>query len=644
MQITIKKALLSGIILLQCITLTTLLVSNYVSSQRSFTNHAHKLMIDYADNIIDNSKRFLDSAQSATQLSAQLIGLEVLAITRHTDLSLYFYQQLKQSAHLSGIYFADLQGNFVHVQREQGLDQALFTRKFILVDDASLQRKSQLYTHDKDFQLLSVKQIAQENYDPRQRIWFHKALENNALSWTDPYVFFSSRKPGITSSMPVYNSENQLIGVVGVDVSLATISSFFNNLDLGENSTAFVTNRLGEIIAYPDEKIIQHTANESLRFPRINEIDNPAALAAWQALQDKRDTATSDSPTYALDNAATDVKFSFAGKDYHGMFKAFTHHKWPWIIAIYMPEEFFLADLIANQQLNIIFGLLISILACLGSFLFINHITASLRKIRRIAEDVRCGKFSKSALSTSSFIELQQTQYAFNNMIDSLIASRQENEQLHLALAKTNSETFSRLGIAAEYKNDSSANHFRRVSRYSEVVALSMGMPEAKAKELRLAAKLHDLGKLGIPDELLAKSTTLTPDEWLTMRDAPLIGAKILHDAESSPLKTAHDIALTLHENWDGSGYPHQLSGQEIPLSARIVAVVDTFDTMLHSRCYKVAMPIETAVAEIRALSAHKFDPKVVAAFDNCLLEILDIYNELSPNIVVYPLPDRRQQ
>ena len=302
-----------------------------------------------------------------------------------------------------------------------------------------------------------------------------------------------------------------------------------------------------------------------------------------------------------------------------------------------MPEEFFLADLIANQQLNIIFGLLISILACLSSFLFINHITASLRKIRRIAEDVRCGKFTKSPLSTSSFIELQQTQYAFNNMIDSLIASRQENKQLHLTLAKTDSETFSRLSIVAEYKNDSSANHLRRVSRYSEIIALSMGMPEAKAK-------LHDLGKLGIPDKILTKPAVLTAAEWKTMQNAPLLGARILHDAESSPLKAAHDITLTLHENWDGSGYPHQLTGQDIPLSARIVAVADTFDTMLHARSYKAALSIETAVAEIRALSGHKFDPKVVANFDSSLLAIVDIYNELSPNITVYPLPLRRQQ
>ena len=436
--------------------------------------------------------------------------------------------------------------------------------------------------------------------------------------------------------MPVYNKDKQLIGVIGVDVSLATISSFFDNLDLGEHSTAFVTNRLGEIIAYPDQKIIQDTANESLRFPRINEINNPIALTAWQALQEK-------TQLFSTGGTATAVTFDFDSNTYHGLFKEFTHHKWPWIIAIYMPEKFFLSDLIDNQKLNILFGLVISIIACLTSFFFINHITDSLRKIKIIAENIRCGQFIKTNIAESTFVELQQTQYAFNNMIDSLIASRKENEQLHLMLEKTNAETITRLGLAAEYKNDSSPNHIRRVSRYCEVIGLNMGMSKDKAKELRAAAKLHDIGKIGIPEQILSKPAALTMQELVMMKTAPVIGAKILQDAESATLKLAHDIALTLHEHWDGNGYPNQLQYHDIPLSARIVAVVDTFDTMIHPRCYKKAIPIEIAINKIRALSGSKFDPSVIAAFDSCLMDILNIYKQLSPSVEIHQLPRRCQ-
>ncbi|MFT7681810.1 MAG: putative two-component system response regulator [Moritella dasanensis] len=636
MRITIKKALLSGVILLQFVTLTTLLVSSYISNQRSFNAHAHKLMIDYADNIINNSKRFLDTAEATTLLSSELLSADVLSINRPEDLSLYFFQQLKQSPHISGIYFANTSGTFVHVQREQGFKDPLFSRKFIIFDDQDVLTSSQLFTHDNNFAQLSVKQIAKESYDPRDRIWFNKALDNAALSWTDPYVFFSSRKPGITSSMPVYDKDKQLIGVVGVDVSLATISSFFDNLDLGEHSTAFVTNRLGEIIAYPDQKIIQDTASESLRFPRINEINNPIALTAWQALQD-------ETQLFSTGSTATAVTFSYDNNKYHGLFKQFTHHKWPWIIAIYMPEDFFLSELIDNQKLNILFGLVISIIACLTSFFFINHITDSLRKIKLIAESIRCGQFIKTNIAESTFVELQQTQYAFNNMIDSLIASRKENEQLHLMLEKTNTETITRLGLAAEYKNDSSPNHIRRVSRYCELIGLDMGMSKDKAKELRAAAKLHDLGKIGIPEQILSKPAALTIQEWKMMKTAPIIGAKILQDAESATLKLAHDIALTLHEHWDGSGYPHQLQYHDIPLSARIVAVVDTFDTMVHPRCYKNAIPIEIAINKIREFSGSKFDPSVIASFDHCLMDILNIYKQLSPSVEVHQLPRRCQ-
>lgn len=643
MRITIKKALISGIILLQFVTLTTLLLSSYISNQRSFNAHAHKLMIDYADNIIDNSKRFLDTAEATTLLTSELLRSDVLSINRPDDLSLYFFQQLKQSPHISGIYFANTNGTFVHVQREQGFKEPLFSRKLITFDTKlttfdtnNALNSSHLYTHDNNFAQLSVKTIINESYDPRDRIWFNKALDNDALSWTDPYVFFSSRKPGITSSMPVYNKNKQLIGVIGVDVSLATISSFFDNLDLGEHSTAFVTNRLGEIIAYPDQKIIQDTANESLRFPRINEINNPIALTAWQALQEK-------TQLFSTGDTATAVTFDFDNNTYHGLFKEFTHHKWPWIIAIYMPEKFFLSDLIDNQKLNILFGLVISIIACLTSFFFINHITDSLRKIKIIAENIRCGQFIKTNIAESTFVELQQTQYAFNNMIDSLIASRKENEQLHLMLEKTNAETITRLGLAAEYKNDSSPNHIRRVSRYCEVIGLNMGMSKDKAKELRAAAKLHDIGKIGIPEQILSKPAALTMKELVMMKTAPVIGAKILQDAESATLKLAHDIALTLHEHWDGNGYPNQLQYHDIPLSARIVAVVDTFDTMIHPRCYKKAIPIEIAINKIRELSGSKFDPSVIAAFDSCLMDILNIYKQLSPSVEIHQLPRRCQ-
>jgi len=285
----------------------------------------------------------------------------------------------------------------------------------------------------------------------------------------------------------------------------------------------------------------------------------------------------------------------------------------------------------------------ISIIACLTSFFFINHITDSLRKIKVIAENIRCGQFIKTNISESTFVELQQTQYAFNNMIDSLITSRKENEQLHLMLEKTNAETITRLGLATEYKNDSSPNHIRRVSRYCEVIALNMGMPKDKAKELRAAAKLHDLGKIGIPEQILSKPAALTMQEWAVMKTAPTIGAKILQDAESATLKVAHDIALTLHEHWDGRGYPNQLHYNDIPLSARIVAVVDTFDTMIHPRCYKKAIPIEIAINKVRALSGSKFDPSVIAAFDHCLMDILNIYKQLSPSIEVHQLPRRCQ-
>lgn len=618
MRITIKKALLLGIILLQVVTITTILTSNYLSSQRSFDAHAHKLMIDYADNITQNSKRFLDSAKATTQLTGQLISRNVLSIDHSQDLSLYFHQQLIQSPYVTGIYFADIKGEFVHVQREKGLSQSLFTQKLISLDASGLKKQSTLHTMDENFNQLSVKDIADESYDPRDRIWFNKALENNELSWTDPYVFFSSRQPGITSSMPIYDREQKLIGVVGVDISLATISSFFTDINLGENSIAFITNRLGEIIAYPDQAIIQHTASESLRFPRINEIENPIALSAWEALQ-------AENNLFAFEQNSEDISFSYNGKKYHGLFKEFTHHKWPWLITIYMPEDFFLADLVKNQKVNILVGLIISIIACVISFLFINRITDSLEKVKDIATNITQGKFIKTSITQTRFAELQQTQYAFNKIIDSLIDSNKENQLLTQTLEKTSHETLSRLGCLAEYNNLSSPDHLTRVSLYSKLIASKMGLTDSRAKEIASAAKLHDIGKIAVPNQIIFKSGALSEQEWEEIKQVPIIGSQILRDAESTTLQCAYDIALNLHETWNGEGYPSQLSHSSIPLAARIVAVADTFDSMIHSRSYKAALTIENAISEIRALSNEKFDPHVVSAFNACIKDILDI-------------------
>lgn len=181
------------------------------------------------------------------------------------------------------------------------------------------------------------------------------------------------------------------------------------------------------------------------------------------------------------------------------------------------------------------------------------------------------------------------------------------------------------LGRAAEYKDNETGMHVIRMSHYVRILALAMGYTEHQADELLHAAPMHDIGKIGIPDAILAKPGPLTDEEWVTMRQHTVIGARILGDHPSGLLRLAASIALCHHEKWDGSGYPQGLAGEDIPLASRVVAIADVFDALTSERPYKRAWPVEEAVELIRNESGRHFDPQVVTAFLDHLPEILQV-------------------
>jgi putative two-component system response regulator len=176
-------------------------------------------------------------------------------------------------------------------------------------------------------------------------------------------------------------------------------------------------------------------------------------------------------------------------------------------------------------------------------------------------------------------------------------------------------EIFERLSRAIEFRDDATGDHTRRVGRLSRLVAESLGSPPEYAEAIETAALLHDIGKIGIPDAILHKPGPLTPDERRLMETHTTVGAQMLEGSSSPILEMAEEIALTHHERWDGAGYPRGLSGTDIPLSGRIVGVVDAYDAMTQERPYRGAMGHDEAVAELVSGKGHQFDPKVVDAF-----------------------------
>ena len=231
-------------------------------------------------------------------------------------------------------------------------------------------------------------------------------------------------------------------------------------------------------------------------------------------------------------------------------------------------------------------------------------------------------------------------------------------------LAQTRMSVVCRLGMAAEFRDEDTGNHVIRVGCFSRAVAAAMGMPRSFLEMLVLAAPLHDIGKIGIPDRVLLKPGPLNDEEWAIMQKHCEIGERILREQSNAVvplfdwyavemystkdveenrdpvLDMAASIALSHHEKWDGSGYPQNLVGEAIPIEARIVAIADVFDALTSNRPYRAARPEDEALSIIDGTVGSHFDPRVYQAFCKSLQEIRDIRERFNDSVVVFPRPD----
>ena len=216
--------------------------------------------------------------------------------------------------------------------------------------------------------------------------------------------------------------------------------------------------------------------------------------------------------------------------------------------------------------------------------------------------------------------------------------TRELQEQTR-ALEEARLDTLQRLAMAGEYHDEDTYLHTERVGAIAAQIASAYGSTRDFVELIRLAAPLHDLGKLAVSDRILLKKGPLTDQQWEEVKTHPVVGAAILAGSTSEILQLAEEVALTHHEWWDGSGYPSGLKGAKIPLSGRIVALADTFDALTHDRPYKPAWPIDKVIGEIQRLSGTRFDPAIVDAFN-----LLD-HNELTREATTAaPAPHIRQQ
>ncbi len=237
--------------------------------------------------------------------------------------------------------------------------------------------------------------------------------------------------------------------------------------------------------------------------------------------------------------------------------------------------------------------------------------TASLLKMKEAQDKIKHYQAQLEDKVTQRTNQLRKA-------LDDSVEAQRKTSEAHL-------DTLHRLAVAAEYKDASTAEHIKRMSAYSKLLAVKLGLAPREIELVELASPMHDVGKIGIPDGILSKPGKLTAEETDIMKQHTIIGGRILHGSSSDLVQAGEVIALSHHEMWDGSGYPNGLAGDDIPIFGRICAVADVFDALANRRAYKEAFSNEKTLEMIKEKRGNHLDPKIVDLFFKNIDEVFSL-------------------
>ncbi len=416
-----RTVLTSTLVALQVVALLAILALTYFASQNVLLSYAEQLTQRVADDTTTFTQNFLNPADDAAALSQRLAESPVLGTSDRPALERYFYEILRSRIDFAGIFYGAADGSFIYVSRDTTVEGAQYRVKRIATQPT---RTVELVYLTEDLRPVSRRRDDADTYDPRTRPWYVKASMSREVVWTDPYIFFSSQRPGITVATPVRADDRLgMRGAVGIDIEIHALSKFLDGLRIGERGSAAIVSQSGEVIAHRDSSfLLAEDVSGGQRFARVWEIDDPALAQAVSTLPGGLASVKPGETRL--------TRFEANGENWRGAVKRLAGSRTPWAVVTYLPESDILGPIHSVRNIGIAVVAGVAALTALLGVLLARALTRPLGALASQAERISEGDFGDIPLPSMWTKELAGTRQAMRRATSWLRDYRRENETL----------------------------------------------------------------------------------------------------------------------------------------------------------------------------------------------------------------------
>lgn len=389
----IAKFTFAALLCLQMVMLTVMLLISYFGDEDAYLTHVKHLMKAVATETIQNVDSLFYPAENLVITTASLMESDVLMVAPDVKIERYFFENLRVHTDFSGMYFGWTNGDFLYVTRSNSGDAASpFLTKTILKNAEGI-RETQLVNRDSSFVEMQRRSVTND-YDPRKRPWFDAVIKGS-IRWTQPYIFHTSRLPGITVSIPVTNAEGEALGVLGLDIEINNLSSSLSMNELSANSIALIATDDHRMVAHTDLDLIfkpSEGSDTKQHLARIEEVDDEIIDIALKALNEAGLPFVSD--------GVRSVDFERDDHRHHAVFHSYNKSGVKWTVIVISPESDFISTIRSNQIWQIVFAVVSSLLVTLIAFLVVLRFLKPVEELQEtVMRNPLTGLYNRRALN-----------------------------------------------------------------------------------------------------------------------------------------------------------------------------------------------------------------------------------------------------